>query len=215
MSLSSMSAFSPTGSGLYVGENAGGYTGVGTGYSGSLFSSSSTNANITSNVANATKRDCEALILKIKNHLANGEYNKAISEIETVKQKAQQKASEKYGVSLDDVQLQTVMYRLGISSTNYAYDEDSKGSFATGLFNGIPVVGLFFDSYSAAEKEAIMDGSEVSTADKIKEGLGKVVSGGAAGLALGSCIGNPVLGAAVGIALAFAQNIVKDLICAN
>ena len=145
--LNSTSAFSPKGNGLYLGQNYGGYSGVGN--TGSLFGGYGTSSRITSRVASYLRTEYANTIEKAQRNLANGEFDKAMSNIESLREHAKEYAAE-LGGTIDDEQISTALNKAGADFEGYV-DENSKGSFATGLFNGIPLVGLFFESYSKNE----------------------------------------------------------------
>lgn len=208
--LNSTSAFSPKGNGLYTGQVNGGYSGVGLG-SNSLFGGSSLGGSrVTSKVASYLRTEYSSTIEKAQRYLAEGDFDKAMEKIESLRKQAQSYASEN-GYSIDTEQISTALNKAGANFDNYI-DESSKGSFATGLFNGIPLAGLFFDSYSKNEIQAKVSNEDVRLVDKIKEGAGKVISGGLTGFIVSGC--NPI-GAVAGIAIAFGQNSIKDWICAQ
>ena len=212
--LNSTSAFSPKGNGLYLGQNYGGYSGVGN--TGSLFGGYSTSSRITSRVASYLRTEYANTIEKAQRNLANGEFDKAMSNIESLREHAKEYAAE-LGGTIDDEQISTALNKAGADFEGYV-DENSKGSFATGLFNGIPLVGLFFESYSKNEIQAKLGNDDVRLSDTLKESAGKVISGAGVGAAVGSVIAPGVgtlVGAIAGTALAFGQNMVKDWVNAQ
>ena len=212
--LNSTSAFSPKGNGLYLGQNYGGYSGVGN--TGSLFGGYSTSSRITSRVASYLRTEYANTIEKAQRNLANGEFDKAMSNIESLREHAKEYAAE-LGGTIDDEQISTALNKAGADFEGYV-DENSKGSFATGLFNGIPLVGLFFESYSKNEIQAKLGNDDVRLSDTLKESAGKVISGAGVGAAVGSVIAPGVgtlIGAIAGTALAFGQNMVKDWVNAQ
>lgn len=212
--LNSTSAFSPKGNGLYLGQNYGGYSGVGN--TGSLFGGYGTSSRITSRVASYLRTEYANTIEKAQRNLANGEFDKAMSNIESLREHAKEYAAE-LGGTIDDEQISTALNKAGADFEGYV-DENSKGSFATGLFNGIPLVGLFFESYSKNEIQAKLGNDDVRLSDTLKESAGKVISGAGVGAAVGSIIAPGVgtlIGAIAGTALAFGQNMVKDWVNAQ
>lgn len=212
--LNSTSAFSPKGNGLYLGQNYGGYSGVGN--TGSLFGGYGTSSRITSRVASYLRTEYANTIEKAQRNLANGEFDKAMSNIESLREHAKEYAAE-LGGTIDDEQISTALNKAGADFEGYV-DENSKGSFATGLFNGIPLVGLFFESYSKNEIQAKLGNDDVRLSDTLKESAGKVISGAGVGAAVGSAIAPGVgtlIGAIAGTALAFGQNMVKDWVNAQ
>ncbi len=212
--LNSTSAFSPKGNGLYLGQNYGGYSGVGN--TGSLFGGYGTSSRITSRVASYLRTEYANTIEKAQRNLANGEFDKAMSNIESLREHAKEYAAE-LGGTIDDEQISTALNKAGADFEGYV-DENSKGSFATGLFNGIPLVGLFFESYSKNEIQAKLGNDDVRLSDTLKESAGKVISGAGVGAAVGSVIAPGVgtlIGAIAGTALAFGQNMVKDWVNAQ
>ncbi len=212
--LNSTSAFSPKGNGLYLGQNYGGYSGVGN--TGSLFGGYGTSSRITSRVASYLRTEYANTIEKAQRNLANGEFDKAMSNIESLREHAKEYAAE-LGGTIDDEQISTALNKAGADFEGYV-DENSKGSFATGLFNGIPLVGLFFESYSKNEIQAKLGNDDVRLSDTLKESAGKVISGAGVGAAVGSVIAPGVgtlVGAIAGTALAFGQNMVKDWVNAQ
>ena len=212
--LNSTSAFSPKGNGLYLGQNYGGYSGVGN--TGSLFGGYGTSSRITSRVASYLRTEYANTIEKAQRNLANGEFDKAMSNIESLREHAKEYAAE-LGGTIDDEQISTALNKAGADFEGYV-DENSKGSFATGLFNGIPLIGLFFESYSKNEIQAKLGNDDVRLSDTLKESAGKVISGAGVGAAVGSVIAPGVgtlVGAIAGTALAFGQNMVKDWVNAQ
>ena len=212
--LNSTSAFSPKGNGLYLGQNYGGYSGIGN--TGSLFGGYGTSSRITSRVASYLRTEYANTIEKAQRNLANGEFDKAMSNIESLREHAKEYAAE-LGGTIDDEQISTALNKAGADFEGYV-DENSKGSFATGLFNGIPLVGLFFESYSKNEIQAKLGNDDVRLSDTLKESAGKVISGAGVGAAVGSVIAPGVgtlVGAIAGTALAFGQNMVKDWVNAQ
>lgn len=212
--LNSTSAFSPKGNGLYLGQNYGGYSGVGN--TSSLFGGYGTSSRITSRVASYLRTEYANTIEKAQRNLANGEFDKAMSNIESLREHAKEYAAE-LGGTIDDEQISTALNKAGADFEGYV-DENSKGSFATGLFNGIPLVGLFFESYSKNEIQAKLGNDDVRLSDTLKESAGKVISGAGVGAAVGSVIAPGVgtlIGAIAGTALAFGQNMVKDWVNAQ
>ena len=212
--LNSTSAFSLKGNGLYLGQNYGGYSGVGN--TGSLFGGYGTSSRITSRVASYLRTEYANTIEKAQRNLANGEFDKAMSNIESLREHAKEYAAE-LGGTIDDEQISTALNKAGADFEGYV-DENSKGSFATGLFNGIPLVGLFFESYSKNEIQAKLGNDDVRLSDTLKESAGKVISGAGVGAAVGSVIAPGVgtlVGAIAGTALAFGQNMVKDWVNAQ
>ena len=214
--LNSTSAFSSSGNGLYLGQNYGGYSGVGTSSTGSIFGGYGS-SRITSRVASYLRTEYANTIEKAQRNLANGEFDKAMSNIESLREHAKEYAAE-LGGTIDDEQVSTALNKAGADFENYV-DENSKGSFATGLFNGIPLVGLFFDSYSKNEIQAKLGNDDVRLSDTLKESAGKVISGAGVGAAIGSVVAGPgfgtVAGAIVGTVVGFGQNMVKDWVNAQ
>ncbi len=64
--------------------------------------------------------------------------------------------------------------------------ENKHSSVVTGLLQGIPVVGLMFDSFSNAEALAKTTGIKVRATDQLLELFGGVASGAATGAAAGA-----------------------------
>ncbi len=107
------------------------------------------------------------------------------------------------------------------SNTNLRFSdlitEDKHKPVVTGLLQGIPLVGLFFDSYSDAEALAKVSGIETRFTDKLAELFGGAASGAAAGAAYGLFTGGALsIPLALGGALLGAgQVIVKGILNKN
>ena len=211
--LNSTSAFAPGGSGLYLGATGGGYTGslLSSSYGGSSYGGS----RVTTRVASYLRQEYSDTIQDAQRYLAEGDFNKAMQKIESLREHAKDYSAD-MGQSIDDEQISTALNRAGADFDNYI-DENSKGAFATGLFNGIPLIGLFCDSYSKGEVQAKLNNDEVRMSDKIGEGIGKVISGGGTGAAIGAFAGpiGALIGFGIGTALAFGQNAAKEWVMNN
>ncbi|MBR1617792.1 hypothetical protein IJ670_06535 [bacterium] len=120
-------------------------------------------------------------------------------------------SSESYSYNLNDAQVYSRMATAyaranGGETVAQAISKNTKGSFVTGLLEGIPLVGwLFANPYSKAEATEVVTGRKASVMDKVKEGLGAATSTaatlGVLGAASGLVSSVPVIG---GIAAAVA-----------
>ncbi len=208
--LNGTSAFSPYGGGLYLGQNYGGYSGIGTG--GSIFGSGyGGSSRVTSKVASYLRTEYSDTIEKAKRYLAQGDFDKAMDKIESLRDHASEFAVQ-CGQSADDEQISTILNKAGANFNSYV-DENSRDSFMTGVLNGIPIVGLFFDTYSKQEIQAKLGNEDVRLVDNMKESSGKIISGAATGAIAGFAVGGPLTalaGAGIGVAIAFGQNLIKE-----
>ncbi len=207
--LGAVSAFSGSGQGLCVSNQYKEFTGGGyTGYRGA----GSSALNSTQRIATYLKRNYSGSINKVQDYLEDGKFEKAIAKLEDIKKYAEEYAQEE-GYEIDDDKMLTILNKAGANYENYA-DTKAKSSFATGLFNGIPLVGLFFNSNSKNEIKSKLNGEKVDLADKIKESAGKTLSSAAFGLALSL---TPLGWAAIPLSIAagFGQNAIKDWVNAQ
>lgn len=178
-------------------------------YSGSYGSGSTgstgSSVNEVNYAARYLKQNYASTIAEIKSDVRDGDYEDALRAIEELKGYVGD-----YNGGLDDGQVATVLYKCGVNYSNY--ESDAAGSFATGLANGIPIIGLLNSSYSQEEIKAALNGRKTKTKDFIKELAGQATSGAATGAAVGAVLGHPLIGAGVGALVAIVQNLAKDYI---
>ena len=178
-------------------------------YSGSYGSGSTgstgSSVNEVNYAARYLKQNYASTIAEIKSDVRDGDYEDALRAIEELKG-----YGGDYNGGLDDGQVATVLYKCGVNYSNY--ESDAAGSFATGLANGIPIIGLLNSSYSQEEIKAALSGRKTKTKDFIKELAGQATSGAATGAAVGAVLGHPLAGAGVGAFVAIVQNLAKDYI---
>ena len=184
-------------------------------YSGSYGSGSTgstgSSVNEVNYAARYLKQNYASTIAEIKSDVRDGDYEDALRAIEELKGYVGD-----YNGGLDDGQVATVLYKCGVNYSNY--ESDAAGSFATGLANGIPLIGLFNDAYSQEEIKAALNGRETKPVDVAKEVAGQTISGAASGAAVGAAVGTftcgPLLGTAigavVGAGVGILQNVIRD-----
>ncbi len=194
---------------LNTGSYNDGVTTVSGGSSSRVRNASSTNLNRVSRDLSAGYSQQMQLV---QQYLANGDISQAMAIYEQMAADAKTTA-QNYGYKLTDSQISSIIdsaygKQTGETFTG-AVSSSGKGSFLTGLLQGIPLVGLFANSYSNAEALAEVSGNEANWKEKAKEYGGSILSGAAAGFLLSGC--NP-LGAIAGGVAGLGQNLLKGLI---
>lgn len=148
----------------------------------------------------------------VQQYLANGDISQAMALYEQMSEDAKITA-QNYGYSLTDSQISSAIDSAYSNQTGETFTgavaNSGKSSFAAGILQGIPLVGLFANSYSSAEALSEVSGTETSWKEKAKEYGGSILSGAAAGFALSGF--NPV-GAVVGGVVGLGQNLIKSII---
>ena len=130
-----------------------------------------------------------------------------------------------YNINLSDRQIQAILDQAYTSindeTTLQSIEENTEGSFMTGIKQAVPIFGLLANSNSKAETVAKLSGNKVSKKEAAKEALGKytpgtlaIVAGGAAIIAglVVSGFTAPVLApiAVVAGGISIGQNLIKD-----
>lgn len=197
------SAFAQGGNGLYLGSRYG--------YSGSSYSGSSYNRTMTApNLASLINRNYAADIQRYYTALEDNDIAKAMEILKELRQEANMIATDR-NATVDDGTIETALARCGVSESTAC--EYANGSFMTGLLNGIPLVGLLFNSYSKGEIQNAFEGRQTQAKYVIGESIGKTISGAATGAMIGTAIAPGIgtaIGAGIGVAVAFIQNKLKD-----
>lgn len=190
--------FQTVDTGLNLGTYNGGYTSV-NGSSARTRNASSVNI---SRVSRDLSAGYSQNIDIIQKYLQNGDIAQAMQIYEQMSEEAKVTA-QNYGYTLTDSQISSMVdnaygNRTG-SSFVQAATQDAKSPFVAGLLQGIPLVGLFAQSYSDAEALSKVTGIETRGVDKAAEYAGSALSGAAVGAVIGQfAIPIPGVGAAIG-----------------
>lgn len=198
-------------------------------YNGGTTSVSSSGSSVTRNASNVNltrvSRDLAAgysqNIAIIEQYINGGDISKAMEIYNNMYDEAQVTANN-YGYSLTDSQIASIIDSAYSQQTGETFTSSvstaGKGSFATGVLEGIPLVGLLANSYSNAEALSEVSGTETKWTEKFKEAAGAFTSGAATGAAIGSLpfFGGPGLGTAIGAVVGgvvgFGQSLLKQVI---
>lgn len=205
--------FQTVDSSLNLGTYNGGYTSVGSANANSRTRNASS-VNI-SRVSKDLSAGYSQNIDIIQKYLQNGDIAQAMQVYEQMSEEAKVTA-QNYGYTLTDSQVSSMVdnafgNRTGASFVQAA-TQDAKSPFVAGLLQGLPIVGLFSQSYSNAEALAKVTGNQTRSVDKVTEYAGSILSGAAAGFVATGF--NPI-GAVVGGVVGLFQNKIKEAIDKN
>ena len=194
-----------------------GYTSGGYGYGGAgRVASSQTYRRMGINSASGYSADFEL----IQKYMKNGQVDKAMKLYQSLFDDIQQSTSG-YGYTMNDSEVQSVLKSAYESATGTSMissiEKNTDGAFVSGLFQGLPIVGLFACDTTEQEALATYANDKVSFKDKLKEYGGALLSGLGTGAAAGAAIGafggpiGAVGGAAIGAVIGIGQTALKDI----
>lgn len=205
-----------------LGLNLGSYYGdgsMGGGYSGSGYNQVVSASNIRSMSRN-TGAGYEQQMHIIEKYIKHGEIDKALDKYNSLFDEI--KSTNTYGnKTITDSQVTTIMSNAYQNATGTeitdALDKKTSSPFASGLLQGIPIIGMFCQDTTSAEAYAKLDNDKVSAKDKAFEYAGAMSSAAATGAAIGTAVGGwafgagTVIGAAIGAGVGFVQTFLKDI----
>ena len=168
--------------------NAGSYYGSGYGsYSGKRVASSTNIGRVAKDIASGYSSDFEI----INTYFKQGKTDKALALYDSLFDDVQSSTTN-YGYTLTDSQVESILnsaYQNATGSTLLTtVDKTTSSAFATGLAEGIPLIGLFVNGTSRAEATAKLAGQSTDLKDKFVEGLGAVISNAGTYAAAGAAI---------------------------
>ena len=154
---------------------------------------------------------------EIEYYLREGDVDAAIALRTSVFNDIKDTLNTEYNFNVTDRQIQAILDQAYTSindeTTLQSIEENTDGSFMTGIKQAVPIFGLLANSNSKAETVAKLSGNEVSGKETAKEALGKyglgilAVAGGVAAGVVGLPIVAPALVVA-GVA-SIGQNLIR------
>lgn len=175
-----------------------------TSVTGNRVASSTNLTRVSKDIAQGYNQDIEVISL----YLQQGNVDEALSLYKELFDDVKMTA-ENYGYELSDGQISSIVNQAFQSQTGMSFtsamNENTSSSFATGLKNGIPIIGWFFTQHdSDADALAKLTGTKPPAKATAAECAGGVLSGAACGAAVGTVIcpgAGTVIGAIAGGAI--------------
>lgn len=174
---------------------------------------------------NTIKRDAKANFASefedMEYYIENNQYAKAVEIYNDVK--AQMPSfCENYNVDIEESAYKTILDEAFQKATGKkitsSIQDTTSNSFWTGVKEGLPFIGWLCNGMTEQEAISEFRGEEVSTKEKVKEGLGAGLSGavvGAGAVAGVSVAGAMLAGAAIGSSIPVAGTIIGAVIGAG
>ena len=135
----------------------------------------------TASVLRSTERDITAQYAadfeEIKILLSQENTRGALEACEDVKDEMREYLEKQYGDEYNENMLKTLFnesYKNCIGESIYEAANYTSDSFTTGFSQGVPIAGMFANNLSSAEVIEQLTGTEIRSADKVWEGIGKL-----------------------------------------
>ena len=158
----------------------------------------------------------------IEYYLRTGDIDSAMKLKESVFGDISNTLAEEYNFHVSDAQIQSMLDQayssINSESLLETVEQNTNGSFITGLKESVPILGLLANGNSRAETVAKLSGTEASFKEKAKEGAGMYIPGAlaVAGGAAALIFGPEILAVAAGVTLgagivSIGQNIIRSI----
>ncbi len=134
----------------------------------------------------------------VEYYLRSGEIDSAMKLKDSIFDDISDVLKSEYNFNVTDSQISSILDQAYTSvngqTTQATVEENASSSFMTGLKEGVPLLGLLANGNSKSESMARLAGTEVSSKEEWKEGIGAAVSGAASGV-----VGTAAVGAGAAI----------------